>query len=390
MGGSFAFALPVTMFGFGCAFLLLWRWHAPAALCWALGFLFGAAAFAASLLTSMLTAYRSVVLADFAFLLSFFFYGQAVAKRVAAGGRTLLVVRLAIGAGAMACSVWSVLIVDNLHVELVTNDFGCAALIALPLLRLRRRRHPPLDRALIALTLIIAADGLIRASTVLMTAPDHIAGFATSEYAFAMQATATVLADLFALTAMAATGLDLLSRYRREALIDPLSGLCNRRGFEDRVAASRAEHGVAGSVITCDIDLFKHVNDRFGHAAGDAVIQGLAGIIRAALPADAIAARFGGEEFVIHLPRCTAGEAKALAELIRLTIAERDWRDAGIDLPLTASFGIAGTLPTDFSLHDSIERADEALYEAKRAGRNRVSVKLSLLPLDEPLRAASL
>ncbi|WP_157219676.1 GGDEF domain-containing protein [Flavisphingomonas formosensis] len=344
---------------------------------WAIGFLCGAGGFSLSMLSGHVPDAVIAIASDMIFSVSFFFYGQALVDRL--GGPVFLRSRLAICGLSLLLSLWSVLYLRDLHAELALNDFCCGLMALLPLIAMRKHLHRAIDKALFAVTALVVADSLGRASTVLLTAPADIDGFASSEYAFVMQLTASVLAVLFALTALAAVGLDVVARYRQEASTDPLSALLNRRGFEDAVAGFRVGDPAAGSVVTCDIDRFKRINDRFGHAVGDRVIMALAQTIRAALPPGGIAARFGGEEFVIYLPAMGAAEAKLFADEVRTGFSEQDWGSAGIDGVLTASFGLSGTQVTDFSIHDAIARADEALYDAKRAGRNRVSVKLALI-----------
>ncbi|MDX1731761.1 MAG: GGDEF domain-containing protein [Aurantimonas coralicida] len=160
---------------------------------------------------------------------------------------------------------------------------------------------------------------------------------------------------------------NVIRRYRIRSERDDLTDLLNRAAFE-RVAA---QAGLAGAaIIVCDIDHFKAVNDRYGHPVGDRVIQGFAEILSRA---EGTAGRLGGEEFALLLPGATLDAAASAAEAIRL--AFHAWRDPGLDdgHALSASFGVAmlqGAEPAQ----DAIARADDALYRAKREGRNRVAV----------------
>ena len=208
-----------------------------------------------------------------------------------------------------------------------------------------------------------------------------------------MQSVAAIFGMVWGLAALAAILLDVVAGYAREAVTDPLSGLLNRRGFEQALAAIPLE----GCMIIGDIDHFKRVNDRFGHLAGDGVIAGLAAIIGAALSPGGIAARTGGEEFAVFLPGTSAAEGARIATLIRQHFATTDWREIGVATPLTASFGVAATRPSDRAFQDVTARADRALYDAKDAGRNRVVVQASAVSerrsaeaaVPERLRAAA-
>jgi diguanylate cyclase (GGDEF)-like protein len=152
---------------------------------------------------------------------------------------------------------------------------------------------------------------------------------------------------------------------------DPLSGLTNRRGF-DRLAdaaLARAERaGLPMAVALFDLDHFKRVNDTFGHATGDGVIAGFAATLRATAPGAAVTARQGGEEFVMLIEGATAETAWLAAEAIRIRTAA----GLGPDLPaMTVSAGVAQRRPGE-SLSDLLRRADQATYQAKHTGRDRI------------------
>ncbi len=156
---------------------------------------------------------------------------------------------------------------------------------------------------------------------------------------------------------------------------DPLTGLANRRKLKEmmEVEMSKARrHGRPLSAVMTDIDHFKSINDTYGHDIGDKVLIQVANALRSTCRKEDIAARFGGEEFVVILPDSPAPSAVECAERIRKAIQETVY--PGIDRPVTASFGATLFLATD--TEDSfIKRTDTALYEAKTSGRNRVVLK---------------
>jgi diguanylate cyclase (GGDEF)-like protein/PAS domain S-box-containing protein len=175
-----------------------------------------------------------------------------------------------------------------------------------------------------------------------------------------------------------------LERYHREleeandqlrklAVTDELTGLRNRRSFEERLVmefsmARRRKREL--SVLLIDVDNFKTINDRWGHAAGDEVLRRLGTILRTTVRLPDLPARYGGEEFVVLLPESGEESAMGLARRVMQRVAAEEWENE----PLTISVGMAAmneSLENGFQL---VELADEALYAAKRAGKNRVMV----------------
>ena len=164
--------------------------------------------------------------------------------------------------------------------------------------------------------------------------------------------------------------------YAHAAAVDPLSGLFNRRYFhvriEEELERSR-RHGIPLALLMIDIDDFKAVNDAHGHLAGDAVIKDAADIVRRAVRVFDVCTRFGGEEFAVIMPASSDESARAVAERIRARVAAyRTTADHPIEgLRVSVSIGLALSEP-GIAAHDLIERADAALYAAKRGGKNRV------------------
>jgi diguanylate cyclase len=166
-----------------------------------------------------------------------------------------------------------------------------------------------------------------------------------------------------------------LDRAREEAMRDALTGLANRRAFDERLAACLTDGSSQGCVLMTDIDHFKKVNDTYGHLFGDQVLRAVAQGVRACLSPGELAARIGGEEFAILLPGATLTQAQALAERVRATVAASriKRRDGDTIGQVTVSLGVAAR-HRDESAHAWLDRADRALYAAKHAGRNRVTV----------------
>jgi diguanylate cyclase (GGDEF)-like protein len=189
---------------------------------------------------------------------------------------------------------------------------------------------------------------------------------------------------------LAARNERLVARLAAEARVDSLTGLLNRRGFDERVEIERARlarHDGPAAVIALDFDHFKHVNDAHGHEVGDRVLAWLGSVLSEELRAIDVAARVGGEEFTIVAPRTGAAAAWTLAERLRLAVAAHAvgaWAQHGLpaDLTVTVSLGVA-VADGPAELDDALAAADRALYEAKRAGRDRTEIAR-----DEPLSRA--
>ena len=169
----------------------------------------------------------------------------------------------------------------------------------------------------------------------------------------------------------------LEAELRRMAETDPLTGLANRRAFFDKAevafAGSRAGQW-ALSVLVIDIDHFKTINDRFGHAAGDEVIRKVAECCAATLrPSDTVA-RIGGEEFAVLLSAQGAAVAAATARRLLAAVTRRPISVAGREIPVAVSIGLAPRRPADDGFAAMLARADAALYVAKNTGRGRVVV----------------
>jgi diguanylate cyclase (GGDEF)-like protein len=156
---------------------------------------------------------------------------------------------------------------------------------------------------------------------------------------------------------------------------DSLTGLLKHADIKEQVAVEleRAQRsGKPASVAMLDIDFFKKVNDNYGHAAGDNVIRALANLLRQRLRRIDSLGRYGGEEFLVVLPDCSAEQAHKILDEIRQRFAELKFIASGSEFSVTLSAGISSTASAPASAGDLLEKADRALYAAKHSGRNRV------------------
>ncbi len=160
------------------------------------------------------------------------------------------------------------------------------------------------------------------------------------------------------------------------ANIDALTGLPNRRYFDEIISIVRPRRraGDTLGILMIDIDRFKNLNDRYGHATGDTVLRAVAAAIYTTVRSEDTPARYGGEEFSVILHRASAAQAVEVAERVRAAVQAMPSERMGIERPVTVSVGVAVAVEEDVDVAALIEGADRALYLAKRRGRNRVEV----------------
>lgn len=240
---------------------------------------------------------------------------------------------------------------------------------------LRARQRQALDRAMLVLYFVAGLHFLAKpviASIIGSGASPQ--AYLTSTYAAISQSLGAMLLIANGLLMLLIIVRDVMAEMTTHSETDKLSGLLNRRGFEDRAnkaLATTVRAGVPGAVIVADLDHFKAINDTHGHEAGDRVIAACAEVLAATSDARAVIGRMGGEEFAAMLPGANLSSARLYAESVRGTLSSISIASLGPGRRVSASFGVAQLQPDD-SLSDLLRRADAALYEAKKGGRDRV------------------
>ncbi|WP_291722898.1 diguanylate cyclase [Magnetospirillum sp. 64-120] len=236
-----------------------------------------------------------------------------------------------------------------------------------------RRRMSPIQTVLVFSNTIIAVAALVRAwaaANSTQWAPG--ANLPLNQALFAV-AFVSSLADGFSFLLLVKEDAD--RDLLRLATTDSLTGLANRRFFLDRTEAVWRLHvrlGKPMSLMMLDIDHFKSLNDRYGHAVGDQALRCLGAVLPGCLREVDICGRLGGEEFAVALPGSNLAEARAVAERIRLALEAIRLDTAHGDVGFTASFGIALIEPEQ-GIEPALSQADHQLYLAKESGRNRVA-----------------
>ncbi len=178
----------------------------------------------------------------------------------------------------------------------------------------------------------------------------------------------------FGIFAMTSFLEEIQQQLKQDSLIDPLTGLYNRRGLQEAVSASLAyvkRHQHTGALMMIDIDHFKAINDQWGHDMGDHVLFEVAQSLKRQLRQSDILARVGGEEFLIFLPMIDKAEAQLTAERLLASISRVKLADLPHSYPLTISIGVCMTT-ADYDFEVQRTQADHALYRAKHLGRNRI------------------
>lgn len=279
---------------------------------------------------------------------------------------------------AMLAVCWFVLIQPSVPGRILAVNAALGILTTMIVVKLYpvRRQHL-IDRLIFAVAIFSAANYVLRPLIILtidggMTSAIN---FQHTLYWTTVQFTQPLIAIALALTLMVAIAIDLIEQLRQEARTDKLSGLLNRGGFEAAATAalkrSEAGTGLPACLIIADLDHFKQINDTFGHSVGDAVI-GLFGRHVAAMCRDGmVAGRIGGEEFAVLLPGHEIQAARLFAESLRA--CPWDYWSGMLPSKVTpsVSIGVCAAGP-GIDLHALMNQADEALYDAKRAGRDQV------------------
>jgi diguanylate cyclase (GGDEF)-like protein len=273
--------------------------------------------------------------------------------------------------------LWFLLGQPSIAARILAISIG-AGIIALMVVRALWPIDKPylIDRVLFWVAAFSALNLIIRPIVLLSLGGgfDNYVGFQQSVYWTTVQFSQAMVSIIAAISLMVAVAIDQINELRRQVDDDNLSGLLNRRGFEARagVALRRClDEDRPVALMIADLDHFKLINDNHGHAVGDAIIAAFGAHVRLIGPHEMIAGRIGGEEFALLVPGAGIEAARQLAETVRTGLQAACADRIPAKLCPTASLGIAIGAPGT-GLSALMADADQALYEAKRTGRNRV------------------
>lgn len=291
-----------------------------------------------------------------------------------------------LAAGGFAAFLWFLFVQREINGRILALNFAFGAISLLVAAELRPvRKNSPVEATLFGLSILAALNFIVRTLLVLTFEGPFIgeAGFEHSVYWTTALLSHALISLLLALCLFTAAALDVVAGLKADSHTDPLSGLLNRRGFEERATRTLAHCAIGRlpvALVLADLDHFKAVNDRHGHAAGDRVIADFAARLLAAAGERGIAGRMGGEEFAVLLPVADLGAARLFAETVRahFSINEADGLPRGTRV--TASFGVAARMGQE-GLGPLMIRADEALYRAKQNGRDSVRISYERRPM---------
>lgn len=378
MNGQFFISLLNPGIGllFATAFFLLWLNRRERYVAYAAG-AYIASAFAFLILDvgPVLPMELQRLPANIGFLATGIFFAAAIIQRYA-----LPVPWRAMGvtaAVATAAFTWFLLGHPSIAARILTISIGAGIIATMVVVVLWpvEKRHL-IDRVLFWVAAFSALNLIVRPIVLLSLGGgfDNYVGFQQSVYWTTVQFTQAMVSIAAAISLMVAVAIDQIAELRRQADDDDLSGLLNRRGFE--AAAGKAlrrciEADRPVALMIADLDRFKSINDNHGHAVGDAIIAAFGAHVRLIGPPDMVAGRIGGEEFALLVPGAGIEAARQLAEAVRTGLEAACTGRIPAKLCPTTSIGLAiGAPGTGLSV--LMHEADQALYEAKRTGRNRV------------------
>jgi diguanylate cyclase (GGDEF)-like protein len=263
----------------------------------------------------------------------------------------------------------------RLIVRIYLLNFGFGLIFLVTTWCLRQLRTGRLsEQILFWLLAVFSVHFFPRTVLTVGTAAPAAGAFGSSPFWLALQFSLAVSGVALALAVLAVTVGDTIETLRHERSTDHLTGLLNRLGFEEAAdGLLRDARAWPVCLVAADIDLFKSINDTFGHPAGDAVLKAFGKLLKQTARKVDLCGRLGGEEFAVLLPNCDIAGSYAFADRLRSAVWQARFEGLPQSRYVTASFGLAIAGRSE-SLSSLVARADKALYQAKRSGRNRVEI----------------
>lgn len=380
------FSLTITSAVLSLAFFMAWMnfGRKPHALTWSIAFLAGTLQWLSVMNADAFPSTETFLLAENAFstaLVTLGVRGHCQRTHCKLLPKNLWPIALAV----YSVIVWAILIEPNVGVRMATVPIYAAItlfLSATMIIRYRERTRPA-EWAAAASIFVFGVVQVADSILALMQGPtgDESVGAAYLHFNFLTLPAGYIGMSMLVMMMMAS---DISAKMKKMATTDHLTNLLNRRGFNEygeRAFSAARRAGAELSVIMTDIDRFKYINDKYGHAAGDSALVHFARLVSESRRKEDVIARVGGEEFALLLPGTNLRDAMALADQMCSKIGSSPMDMTSVGLPMTSSFGVAAISAKDKSLDDMVLRADRAMYRSKRAGRNQVDLESSQLML---------
>jgi diguanylate cyclase (GGDEF)-like protein len=371
---------PTIALALGAAFLVLWSYqrHRPYLAVLAVSYSLSAVGFLLQYFTLPIGMPLTKLVSNICFTIAGCCLAGAIVHRY---GRKVPYVGIGVLAGGgLASLCWFLFVAPDLTWRILAMNFAFGGISLLVAAELRPvRNNGPTEKILFVLSLLSGINFFVRTLAVVIAHGPFASydGFYGSSYWTTALLSHALLSLLIALCLFSAAALDVLKALKTETYTDPLSGLLNRRGFEERgmlLLQHCASARFPVALVLADLDHFKALNDVHGHGAGDRVIADFAAKLRSAAGARGVAGRIGGEEFAVLLPLSDLAAARLFAEAVRTVYSAGHVDGLPQGTKVTASFGVAAR-SGDEALEPLMRRADDALYKAKKNGRD--SVRLS-------------
>lgn len=367
---------PLIFSVFAMGFATIWYNHRQflSAGLFAISYSSAALAFGIEALTTDLGSTSGIsYIGDLLYVFSAFMLILAVCEKF--GGKLPMNVLSVIAAVLFATATWYRFIDYNIELRVQWISIGCGILLLTGAFHIRSEIYKPVDRVIFWLLVLFGTQFFVTTLATLQLDDEVLtsSNFSGSFFFTAMNFIVSALALSLAVTLLIKFGMDIIKGLQGQTRTDELSGLLNRRGFENEMRMLLSEREIpdaCSALIVCDLDHFKKVNDNFGHQVGDQAIAAFADIIKKTSRKSDLLGRIGGEEFCMFLPGATDTEAAEIAEEVRHAFSKKQINGVAADFPLTASFGVAHCRGANY--HTLFRRADAALYRAKQLGRDRV------------------
>jgi diguanylate cyclase (GGDEF)-like protein len=390
------FSLMISSAALSVVFYMAWLYFGRKqhALTWSLAFLAGALQWLCVLNENLFATRETYLLVESAFamtLVTLGVRGHCQRTRCKHLPKNLLPAAM----GLYAVIAWHIVVNPHVGIKMTIVPAYAAVTLFLSawMILNYRKRTRPAEWAAVIFIIMFALTQTVSAGFAYLQGPTGDTVFADifAHFEFLTLPAGYMTMSMFIILMMAS---DISAKMKKLATRDQLTGLLNRRGFKEygeRVFSAAKRSGLPLSVIMSDIDRFKNINDKFGHAAGDAALVHFARLFSGSRRSEDVVARVGGEEFALLLPGTGLRDAMALADQLCAQVGSTPMDVTGMGMPMTSSFGVSAISEKDRSLDDLVLRADRALYRSKRAGRNQVDLESSQLMLasDGKLKPAS-